>query len=164
MPRVVQQRAETLLARHPVTLFSNGASEDRALLHRVAAHPSLAASRASGHLSVPDHPETPRELSLLIGGCRAVVAHRLHACIVAHSYGRPTIGLSWDSKLGSFFHQMKRSAYILDTQDISPEEIAETLDRALTEGVAADQLSRATQETLDALRAAVETVSPAAEA
>jgi hypothetical protein len=46
---------------------------------------------------------TPADLAVFVAGCDLIIAHRMHACIAAHSFAVPTIGLTWDEKLTSFF-------------------------------------------------------------
>jgi hypothetical protein len=80
----------SIASGYSVALFSNGAAEDAALLQKVVNDPSI---RGLEDVIVPKQPTTPRELAHVIAGCSAVIAHRLHACIVAYSYQRPVVGL-----------------------------------------------------------------------
>ncbi|WP_163850752.1 polysaccharide pyruvyl transferase family protein [Pseudooceanicola aestuarii] len=116
---------------HRVTLFSNGAAEDTALLTRVAALPGLAGPLRDGRLAVPNQPTTPRALAHLIARCDAVVAHRLHACIVAHSYGLPVLGLSWDKKLAGFLDQAGAGDHLVTEAGATGASIAPRLEAAL---------------------------------
>lgn len=132
--------AAALVARgQRVTLFCNGAAEDRALMARVAAAPGLTKLRDQGKLLVPPVADTPSALAHQIAGFGTVVAHRLHACIVAYSYGRPIIGLGWDSKLKAFF-------------DLTGTAEVFSADPAIDGGAVADLVERAQAAGLDTAR------------
>ncbi|MCR9125580.1 MAG: polysaccharide pyruvyl transferase family protein [Rhodobacteraceae bacterium] len=126
---------ELTKAGHKVTLFCNGAEEDRESLERIALVPHVAALREKGQLKVADPPETPRELAHMIGGFDAVVAHRLHACIVAYAYGVPHIGLGWDNKLESFFASVDRLDSFVAAADAGPHEIAVLCEQVMAHGI-----------------------------
>ncbi|WP_371154045.1 polysaccharide pyruvyl transferase family protein [Jannaschia sp. 2305UL9-9] len=113
---------------HRVRLFSNGAAEDRDLRRRVAAQVADDAG-----VDVPPDAERPATLVAQIAGCSAVVAHRLHACIVAHSYGRAIVGLGWDRKLQSFFEGVGLSANFTGDPSIDADGIAILVEGALTD-------------------------------
>ncbi|PWJ22183.1 polysaccharide pyruvyl transferase family protein [Jannaschia seohaensis] len=109
-----------------VRLFTNGAAEDRAARVRVVA----ALADVADRLELPPDAERPAELVAQIAGCEAVVAHRLHACIVAYSYGRAVIGLGWDRKLQSFFEMTGRPDGFI-AEGATPARIVEMLEAAL---------------------------------
>ncbi len=48
----------------------------------------------------------------LIGHADVLIAHRLHACVIAYALAIPAVGLAWDSKLDAFFESVGRAAYI----------------------------------------------------
>lgn len=102
-PAFFEDLARALLARgHRLRLFCNGAEEDADALARLSA----ALCDAGGAVETAPVPDRPEALARLVGGCSAVIAHRLHACIVAVSYGRPVVGLGWDRKVESFFDEV----------------------------------------------------------
>ena len=128
--------AEAAAARGlTVCLFCNGAAEDAALLADVAADPRIRSLRATGAVRVPETPTTPTELVAIIAGCAAVVAHRLHACIVAYSYRRPIVGLGWDAKLESFFDTAGVAAHFSKDPDLTPAQIADMAKAAIADGI-----------------------------
>ena len=108
-----------------VTLFCNGATEDLDLLKRLTKAPELDPLLRAGQVLAPAQPQTPTQLARIIGGCSAVIAHRLHACIVAYSYQRPVVGLGWDSKLQSFFDLAGMSAFFSSAPDLTGPQIVE---------------------------------------
>ncbi|GIT92003.1 hypothetical protein JANAI62_24600 [Jannaschia pagri] len=127
--------AEALITKgFDVCLFTNGAAEDRALRARVAA----ALGQRDGVL-VPEDPVRPDDLVSQIGACEAVVAHRLHACIVAYSYGRAIVGLGWDRKLQSFFETVDLAAGFTAAPEITGTDVARLVDTALARGVDASK-------------------------
>jgi polysaccharide pyruvyl transferase WcaK-like protein len=78
---------------------------------------------------------TPADLAGFVSGCDLVIAHRMHACIAAHSFAVPTIGLTWDEKLASFFALAGRSRYAVDGPALAPAAMVELALAALAEGV-----------------------------
>ena len=77
----------------------------------------------------------PAEMVDFIAGCQLIVAHRMHACIAAHSFAIPTIGLRWDVKLDSFFALAGRGQFIADTASLDGPALTALARRAVTEGV-----------------------------
>jgi len=118
--------ADALRARgNRVLYFTNGASEDNKVLSEIS---SESGALKSGFF-VPRHPD---ELVSLISACSCVVAHRLHANIVAYSLNIPSVGMNWDKKVESFFELTKRKRYLFD---LSPriEKLEESVLGALNE-------------------------------
>lgn len=115
-----------------VTLFTNGSSEDRAYLERLTPRFQATCGKA---VSVAPHFDTPGDLARFIGGCALVIAHRMHACIAAYSYGVPNIGLAWDVKLDSFFASVERSDFMIDPATTPGVDAAALARRALAEGI-----------------------------
>ncbi len=118
-----------------VMLFTNGAEEDRAALDRLCVLPEIEARIATGHVSIAAPAARPEDLARQIGGYRAVVAHRLHACIVAWSYGRPIVGLGWDRKVQSFFASVQADGFFSDAPDIGGAAVAAMVAAAIAAGV-----------------------------
>lgn len=90
-----------LAAGHKVELFTNGAAEDEAAMHRLAARLDAAGQPLT--VAVAPRPVSPAALARRIGGYRAVIAMRLHACILALSAGIPAFGIHADDKIAAFF-------------------------------------------------------------
>ncbi|MBI1220624.1 MAG: hypothetical protein GC186_18990 [Rhodobacteraceae bacterium] len=142
-------------AGHKVTLFCNGAEEDRAALDAVIADPGVAAMVLTGAVSLAPPPATPRDLALTIAAMKAVVAHRLHACIVAWSYGLPVVGLGWDRKVESFFASVGAEAAFAGGDGVSVDAMADRLDRALKARPDPERHASVLAETEAAIAAAV---------
>ena len=137
-----------------VRLFTNGAAEDRQALAQLVSSNSIRKLIDAGKVDVPKQPETPTELALLIASCASVIAHRLHACIVAYSYGIPVVGLGWDRKVESFFGSVGLEACFVGTTGIAGKEVADLAVEANRQGVEASQHQELLSETwagLDAI-------------
>ncbi len=92
-----------------VSLFTNGASEDEFLKNDIY-------SECQAWVDVCEpKPKTPGDLVSTINRYDLIVAHRLHANIIAYSLGITSIGLRWDTKLHSFFKSVNREHLFIDT-------------------------------------------------
>jgi len=143
-----------------VVLFTNGSPEDRAFLAR---HGATWAEGAP--VTIAPAFATPAELVAFIARCDVIIAHRMHACIVAHSFAIPAIGLKWDVKLESFFAIAGREGFIADCADLDPPELVALTRRALATGVdrdRLDQLIAATRADIARLAAAISAGLPPA--
>ncbi|MEM4989713.1 polysaccharide pyruvyl transferase family protein [Collimonas sp. H4R21] len=89
-----------------VHLFTNGSPEDEAFKD------ALAAGLDPEIVNLP-RPGVPSQLVANIGQCDCVIAHRLHANIVAYALDIPSIGLNWDSKVQSFFELTGRGRFFM---------------------------------------------------
>jgi polysaccharide pyruvyl transferase WcaK-like protein len=124
-------------AGNRVALFSNGSVEDHAFIQTV-----LDGHELREAIEVAPAFRTPGELARYISTLNCVVAHRLHACIAAYSYRVPSIGLTWDKKLDSFFGIKQRGDYVVDWRETSPGSVAALTARALADPPSADVHAR----------------------
>jgi polysaccharide pyruvyl transferase WcaK-like protein len=99
-------RQATALGYH-VHLFTNGSPEDEAFKDLLAT--GLDADKTS---NLP-RPLTPAQLVANIGNCDCIIAHRLHANIVAYALDIPSVGLNWDSKVQAFFDLTNRGKFFI---------------------------------------------------
>ncbi|WP_397543202.1 polysaccharide pyruvyl transferase family protein [Roseovarius salis] len=120
---------------HRVALFCNGAAEDRAALDAVRAHPDIAAAMFRGEIRAETPPDTPAGLAAIVARLDAVVAHRLHACILAYAFKRPVVGLGWDRKLESFLHSVGLERFFLPAAEHTHDKVAVLLEEALGTGI-----------------------------
>lgn len=116
-----------------VLLFCNGAEEDRAALEALAA--PLGDLVASGSVRIAPAPDRPAALAHLVGGLDAVVAHRLHACILGYAYARPMVGLGWDRKVESFFASVGAGRFCVTDPGTPAQEVAALLAEAQRAGI-----------------------------
>lgn len=136
---------------HEVAFFCNGAAEDRAVLDQLAARDDL---RQRG-IAICPPPTTPAELARLVGGFDAVVAHRLHACIIAYAYQVPVVGLGWDGKVESFFASVDRQAHFLAAGDITVQGVVDRVESGLADGIDSTRHAEVIQETRDGISRAL---------
>ncbi len=155
---------ELIRRGHDVRLFCNGASEDRRALARVAGMARLGPLIAGGRITCAVPPECPADLAAILSGARGVIAHRLHACIVAYSYGRAMVGLGWDRKLESFFASVDATPFFVGAGQVTPALVAERADAALAAGVDAERHAQVLDETRRAIAALLEISAPSAAA
>lgn len=120
---------------HVVRLFCNGAAEDRSALARLTERPEIAEQIAAGQVSAAPPPETSTALAAEIASHRAVVAHRLHACILAYAFGQPPVGLGWDNKVESFFGSVGLPQNFVEGKRASGRNVADRLEAALEAGI-----------------------------
>lgn len=111
------QLADSICA--DVVLFCNGALEDWHFLELVAG--DLRRERPSLNFEVVERPSSGRELVALLASMNVILAHRLHAHVVAFSLGVPSIAFLWDQKVASFFEMTgKESRVFLETLSSVP--------------------------------------------
>jgi polysaccharide pyruvyl transferase WcaK-like protein len=126
--------AERLLAEGcRVTFFANGTAEDDRYLHVIRRY-LLQSSVEDSDLAFEPRPLRPRDLVTFIARQDVLIAHRLHANIVAFSCLVPHVGLDWDPKLRSFFESVGRSRYCV-TGMANPDEICRLAMQTLREGI-----------------------------
>lgn len=114
-----------LLKQHGyhVSLFTNGASEDELLK-------DIIHNECKSWIDVrEDKPKTPGDLVNIINRYDLIVAHRLHANIIAYSLGITSIGLRWDTKLHSFFKKINRENLFIDTVLPTAEQTISLIDK-----------------------------------
>lgn len=108
-------------------VFTNGNPDDQSTARRLAQQ----AREVHGlHCPVAPRPRRPAELAALIAGYTAVIASRLHANIIAASYGIPAVGLSWDKKVDAFHDAIGRPSFSLDLANIQPAGVMAALREA----------------------------------
>jgi polysaccharide pyruvyl transferase WcaK-like protein len=129
---------QLLASDYDVSCFTNGAREDQLCLDEVV---GVIDDHGDRLTRTPDC-KTPQELAELIGSFDAVIAHRMHACILAYSYRVVHIGLSWDSKLAAFFANVGRSQYLVDFNDDIVRRMPNLLAAARAETICDIQHSR----------------------
>lgn len=125
-----------------VVLFTNGSPEDRAFLARHGAIWCATPGPLPHPVTIAPAFATPAELVGFIATCDVIIAHRMHACIVAHSFAIPAIGLKWDVKLESFFALAGRESCIADCADLDPGTLVALVRLALATGVDRDRLDQ----------------------
>ncbi|MFD7520876.1 polysaccharide pyruvyl transferase family protein [Paenibacillus chitinolyticus] len=93
-----------------VRVFTNGADTDNAFVEHYI-KPRLAGMPG---VELAPYPGDVGDLVESIRDCDTVIAQRLHACIPAISFGKPTYGIAWDKKLASIFKDLGLAGHVLD--------------------------------------------------
>lgn len=146
-----------LVARgHRVRLFCNGSAEDAAALEALAADPLLSEAMVGAQVEVARPPLTGRELAEIVAPCRTVIAHRLHACVVAYAYGVPIIGLAWDRKVSGFFASVGLSDFMVEDPLARSSVVADLAETALRRGIDLEAHAAVVKECRRGLRSAWE--------
>jgi polysaccharide pyruvyl transferase WcaK-like protein len=89
-----------------------------------------------------------------------IVANRLHAVIVAHAHGIPTVALEWDPKVRAFMDKTGRAAFSLPP---GHQQRATILARALeahTTGVSPAAIETMRAQALTDIAALVSALAP----
>lgn len=114
-----------------VTLFTNGSAMDEDYLSSLT---RMLSSDENGWRVAP-RPTSPEVLAALVADCDVLIGHRLHAHIAGYAYGVPTVGLTWDAKLKSFFEGVGRERFVLRTGVDSPQDALALILSACVQGV-----------------------------
>jgi len=154
---------------YEVLAFTNGAPEDDKFL-RMSFSKKRLARLNNAIVEVAERGVKPGDLVATIKRCQGVIAHRLHANIVAYAYQIPHVGLSWNARIDEFFHMTGRSQFVTRGANSTPATAANMMEAALAAQIP-DELHhyivKKTNEELDALalaiKSSVKNSKPAAE-
>ncbi|GEM_PF-4520379 len=133
---------------HKVALFSNGDPEDHGFAERIAG------SCASAELKA--RPERPDQLVGQIAGFGSVIAHRLHANIIAYALRVPSLPLVWDKKVEGFAKITDRADLCLQRENQSPDEILAAHSRVLERGFSIDNWTSNREHTTSHVREVID--------
>lgn len=136
-----------------VCLFTNGAHHDELTLQAIWRDD--ASLRAHPRIARLPHPKTPRELVEHIASCRAVVAHRLHANIIALGLRVPSVGLGWDKKVAAFFARIGREPAFVPASRTSLDALQHALQYSAGSAADPSALQSLSASSLDALASEV---------
>jgi len=134
---------------HRVCFFTNGAQEDQAFLDEFRG--SLGEVAAHKNVAFLPQARDPRELAHQIANVDLIVAHRLHAHIVAFSYLIPAVALGWDDKLDAFFRAIGEQEAVLRPADFAAPEILRRISGSRTQKRSAEALRRISRDVLGAV-------------
>ncbi|MDA0967539.1 MAG: polysaccharide pyruvyl transferase family protein [Proteobacteria bacterium] len=115
-----------------ISLFTNGL--DIEYMSKVEKNIKTLDIKVQNRVKILPRAERPKDLVKQIASADALIAHRLHANIIAYSYCIPHVGLVWDKKLIGFFKSVDRLEYLV-TNNIKPAEVVALLEKTLLEGV-----------------------------
>jgi polysaccharide pyruvyl transferase WcaK-like protein len=113
--------------------FTTGHFPDEVFLDTLVRNGDVLASKATVTVN------SPEELINELRGCDGVIAYRLHASIMSFAYGIPSVGLSWNFKVPSFYESIGHGERALGPDRWNAEEVVTTLEQAIAEGVTKDE-------------------------
>jgi polysaccharide pyruvyl transferase WcaK-like protein len=125
--RAFSARGDTVL------LFTTGSPEDGAYIEEIGS--SFDSPAGGGAIQRVPRFESAAAMAGFISTLDLVIAHRLHACIAAYTYGVPHIGLTWDRKMLAFFESVERSGYLVSPTAMTTADVMTLADRACGEGI-----------------------------
>lgn len=112
--------------------FTNGDFEDQELVERIQRDIFLGKEFSA---EFAPRPESPVQLYEIIAGLNGVIAHRMHANVVAYSLMIPSIGLGWDIKLQSFFESIECTDRFISQNSFTPEHAVAAVFDAIENGI-----------------------------
>jgi polysaccharide pyruvyl transferase WcaK-like protein len=117
-----------------VSLFTTGSPEDEAYLDAVM--PALRAAAApAGQVARVPRFAGAGDLAGFVATLDLLLAHRLHACIAAYSFGIPHVGFTWDLKMRGFFDSVGRGRFLRGAAPASVAAVAELAEEAARVGI-----------------------------
>ena len=130
-----------------VALFTNGAQEDEFFADEISEKLEKIAPHGSFWKRKTVVTE-PCELARQIGDFDGIIAHRLHASIIAFSQGVPAVSLEWDSKVRSFSKAVGRSRWVISATELTSAYAADLVEEAIKTGVCQTSIENVKQSTL----------------
>lgn len=118
-----------------VHVFTNGSPEDKA--YAASLHDALRALGSDDDIRFVTQTD-PKGLCANIAEFDVMIAYRMHAVIIAYSYGIPAIALAWDRKLHAFMASVDREEWFFDVTALSPQDCVTLAQQAVSEGVSED--------------------------
>lgn len=112
-----------------VGLFTNGSEEDGATALKIKQE----LSRNNINITVT-LPSNAVNLINIISGFRAVIASRLHACIISYSLNIPVVGLVWNDKVKEFGYNIDSPDDFLEVEKLNVISIKDRLYKAIERG------------------------------
>jgi len=113
-------------------IFTNGSPADEEFARKLQ---TKAQNISSGLLPLAQRPILPRQLAHQISRYSGIIAARLHASLIAASYHIPAVGLSWETKVASFFNEIGRPENLFPLDGFDPQDLAERLSISIQQGV-----------------------------
>lgn len=116
-------------AGYVVEVFTNGLPADTDFAKLVCLD-----LKADGLVLSQRYPANPYELVEIISSYQAIVATRLHSCIIAYSLDIPAIGLVWNDKLSLFGRNIQAEKNFIKPHKFSSEYVVNQLYEAISKG------------------------------
>ncbi len=119
--------------QHKVILFTNGQTDDYVFAQSVVEEMSTSTMRKLPVLM--ERALEPEALISQIAQCQAIVAHRLHANIIAYSLGIPSVDLIWDQEVEEFGKITKRCNFYIDPLKLDYHRVSKYINEAIRAGI-----------------------------
>ena len=121
--------AELVKRGYSVQLFTNGLLADNFMVERVK----------DGLLGKNIHvssrfPNNDKELVEILSTYKAIIATRLHSCIISYSLDIPAVGLVWNDKLTFFGENIGRPDNYIKPSDFDQSLIVDQMETAIKKG------------------------------
>lgn len=112
-----------------VQIFTNGLLADNRMAERVK--DGLCSNGIHISMCIPHN---DKELVEIISSYKAVIATRLHSCIVSYSLDIPAVGLVWNDKLSFFGENIGRPDNYIKPSDFNESFIVNQMELAIKNG------------------------------
>lgn len=113
-------------------IFCNGASSDQLFGEELLQH--MGVHDALKHVLLEERPTSTQALAGMIARFSGVIVCRLHASIIAYSYGIPAVGLVWNEKQVMFGKAIGCEERFFRVDRFEPGAIVDTLLSAMEKG------------------------------
>ena len=120
---------ELVNRKFTVQLFTNGLLSDNSMAERVKKRLQDRGIQVS--LRVP---HKDRDLVEILSSYQAVIATRLHSCIISYSLEIPAVGLVWNDKLSFFGENIGRRDNYIKPSDFDESFIVNQMEEAIKKG------------------------------
>ena len=107
-------------------IFTNGSEEDQKFLEVV----TKKLTEQNIKHKVIERAQTDEELVAQISSFKSIIAHRLHANIIAFALEKPHCGLIWDNKVRAFSKVSAREEFFIDSSKLDANSVYACLENA----------------------------------
>ena len=114
-----------------VCIFTNGTPGDQRFAEMLARNFNIEGTTDE---TLCPRPKTVAELVNTITQCEAIIATRLHAGVIAFSYGIPFVGLVWNQKQRFFAESIGLPDRFFDVSEFNAGQIVKKLLYAIDAG------------------------------
>lgn len=128
-------------------VFTNGLPADLELAHEIFT--AIGKSNEVDNILVP---QTAKQLLEIIAGFNAVIAARLHACIISYSLNIPAVGLVWNDKLLLFGESIGHPERFITSDKFDKAYIVNQLEKAQEEGFNMENVEAYNQTIKDSIK------------
>jgi polysaccharide pyruvyl transferase WcaK-like protein len=113
-------------------LFCNGALSDEQFCIDLLEYMNI--PKENWKSVMKERPQSAEELANVIMSFDTIIACRLHASIIAYSYGIPGVGLVWNNKQVMFGKAIGYPEYFVTKEQFNVQYIINVLENAVSQG------------------------------